>query len=108
MLRRLRYTRTMDARPVEASPGRTEPVRPPPYVAPDTGFAIGLSPLPLAAPLRWLRPGWHDFTRAPAIGMFYGAAFAAMAPWFAGLLVVAPVLGHASRHAYHAAVAGPG
>jgi uncharacterized membrane protein len=31
--------------------------------------------------------------------------FAAMLPWFLGLLVVAPVLGHASWHAYRAAVA---
>jgi uncharacterized membrane protein len=29
---------------------------------------------------------------------------AAMLPWFAGLLVVGPVLGHASWHAYRAAV----
>ena len=29
----------------------------------------------------------------------------AMLPWFAGLLVVGPVLGHASWHAYRAAVA---
>jgi uncharacterized membrane protein len=26
-------------------------------------------------------------------------------PWFAGLLIVGPVLGHASWHAYRAAVA---
>lgn len=31
---------------------------------------------------------------------------AAMAPWFAGLLLVAPVLGHASWHAYRSVVAG--
>jgi uncharacterized membrane protein len=30
----------------------------------------------------------------------------AMLPWFAGLLVVGPVIGHASWHAYRAAVAG--
>ena len=30
---------------------------------------------------------------------------AAMLPWFAGLLVVGPVIGHASWHAYRAAVA---
>ena len=30
----------------------------------------------------------------------------ALLPWFAGLLVVGPVLGHASWHAYRAAVAG--
>jgi uncharacterized membrane protein len=28
-----------------------------------------------------------------------------MLPWFLGLLVAAPVLGHASWHAYRAAVA---
>jgi uncharacterized membrane protein len=28
----------------------------------------------------------------------------ALLPWFAGLLVVGPVVGHASRHAYRAAV----
>jgi len=33
----------------------------------------------------------------------------AMLPWFLGLLVVGPVLGHATWHAYrHAVVAGPG
>ncbi len=31
----------------------------------------------------------------------------AMLPWFAGLLLVGPVLGHASWHAYRAAVADP-
>jgi uncharacterized membrane protein len=31
---------------------------------------------------------------------------AAMLPWFAGLLIAGPVLGHASWHAYRAAVAG--
>jgi uncharacterized membrane protein len=39
--------------------------------------------LPLAAlgwrdPVRWLARGWADFRRCPAIGLFYGAAFAAM------------------------------
>jgi uncharacterized membrane protein len=29
----------------------------------------------------------------------------ALLPWFAGLLVVAPVVGHASWHAYRSAVA---
>jgi uncharacterized membrane protein len=41
--------------------------------------------------------------------LFWGALIAmlvtiAMLPWFAGLLVVGPVLGHASWHAYRAAV----
>lgn len=34
-----------------------------------------------------------------------GLVFAALLPWFAGLLVVGPVVGHASWHAYRAAVA---
>jgi uncharacterized membrane protein len=34
-----------------------------------------------------------------------GLVLLAMLPWFAGLLVVGPVLGHASWHAYRAAVA---
>ncbi len=34
-----------------------------------------------------------------------GLVFLALLPWFAGLLVVGPVLGHASWHAYRAAVA---
>ena len=38
----------------------------------------------------------------PAIALFVGLA---MLPWFAGLLVVGPVIGHASWHAYRSAVA---
>ena len=40
--------------------------------------AIEIRALHWTAPLRWLRSGWRDFTRAPAIGLFYGASFAAM------------------------------
>jgi uncharacterized membrane protein len=40
--------------------------------------AIELRPLTAVAPLRWLRLGWHDFTCAPAIGLFYGACFMVM------------------------------
>ncbi len=45
-----------------------------------------------------------------AVMLWWGALIAvlvtvAMLPWFAGLLVVGPVLGHASWHAYRAAVA---
>ncbi|MBQ0959578.1 DUF2189 domain-containing protein [Ideonella sp. 4Y11] len=39
---------------------------------------ILLSPLGFGDPLRWLRLGWHDFRRAPAIGLFFGACFMAM------------------------------
>ena len=46
----------------------------------------------------------------PAVMLLWGATITllvvlAMLPWFAGLLVVGPVLGHASWHAYRAAVA---
>ncbi len=45
-----------------------------------------------------------------AVMLWWGALIAvlvalAMLPWFAGLLVVGPVIGHASWHAYRAAVA---
>ncbi len=46
----------------------------------------------------------------PLVMLVWGALIStlvllAMLPWFAGLLVVGPVLGHASWHAYRAAVA---
>ena len=49
------------------------------------------------------------FTQMPVM-LFWGALITllvvlALLPWFAGLLVVGPVLGHASWHAYRAAVA---
>lgn len=45
----------------------------------------------------------------PAVMLLWGATITllvvlAMLPWFAGLLVIGPVLGHASWHAYRAAV----
>lgn len=48
-------------------------------------------------------------TQTPVM-LFWGALITvlvvlAMLPWFAGLLIVGPVLGHASWHAYRAAVA---
>ena len=39
---------------------------------------VTLRPLTLADPPRWLAQGWHDFIRAPAIGLFYGACFMLM------------------------------
>jgi uncharacterized membrane protein len=49
-----------------------------PVPAQATEFVVRLNPLALADPLRWLARGWHDFVRAPHIGLFYGACFAAM------------------------------
>jgi uncharacterized membrane protein len=37
-----------------------------------------LNPLRWSDPLRWLALGWRDFTRAPVIGLFYGACFMVM------------------------------
>ncbi len=39
---------------------------------------IRLNPLNFKDPLRWLRLGLRDFTRAPAIGVFYGTCFMVM------------------------------
>jgi len=41
-------------------------------------FDYTLAPLGFGAPLRWLALGWRDFLRCPGLGLFYGAAFAAM------------------------------
>src|SRR5512136_1729371 len=39
---------------------------------------ITLRRVTLADPPRWLLLGWRDFTRAPGIGLFYGACFTVM------------------------------
>ncbi len=39
---------------------------------------IEINTLPWSAPLQWLWLGWRDFSRAPAIGLFYGSCFMAM------------------------------
>ncbi len=44
----------------------------------DSILDLPLRPLSALDPLRWLRLGWRDFMRAPGIGLFYGACFAAM------------------------------
>jgi len=69
---------------------------------------IVLRPLSLRDPWRWLVLGWRDFTRAPLIGLFYGACFVLMgwallkvyenAPAYvlalsAGFLLMGPFLG---------------
>ncbi len=48
-------------------------------------FDIPLNPLAFSAPWQWLRLGLRDFTRAPTIGLFYGACFTAMG-WMLMLL----------------------
>jgi uncharacterized membrane protein len=82
-----------------------------PHAAPEAGesagFMAALRPPSFADPPRWLAAGWRDFTRAPVIGLFFGACFVAMgwallkvfanAPAFvlglsAGFLLVGPFL----------------
>lgn len=46
--------------------------------APPTVFDIVLRPLSWREPFRWLALGFRDFRRAPGIGLFFGACFAAM------------------------------
>ena len=58
-------------------PTRT-PAREPDRPQRGSAFEIALRPLPWSAPVRWLALGWSDFRRAPAMGLFYGACFAAM------------------------------
>ena len=73
---RLRYTSQMDPYPNDAADAASDPA-----TADDTEGqrrGVALRVLPLAAPLTWLRLGWRDFQRAPAIGLFYGASFSAM------------------------------
>ena len=88
-----------------------------PAPKPTTPVAIGLS-----HPLSWLAKGGMDFLRNPWPGLLHGGAltlFGALLAWvarhqfwwlagaFSGLLVVGPVLGHASWHAYRGSVEPP-
>ena len=45
---------------------------------PESEHGIRLRSLSFADPLRWLKLGWRDFIRSPAIGLFYGGCFVAM------------------------------
>jgi uncharacterized membrane protein len=58
---------------VPLPPARPDAASPPP----GTPF-VRLNPLGIGAPWQWLKLGWRDFTRAPGLGLFYGATFAAM------------------------------
>ena len=62
------------ALPDEPDSGAAEPAEP----AERPAMLIALRPVGWGAPLRWLAAGWHDFSRCPGIGLFYGACFMAM------------------------------
>jgi len=49
-----------------------------------------IATLRLSDPLRWLRCGWRDFVRAPAIGLFYGSCFTGMGVALAWAFVNSP------------------
>jgi len=72
------------------------------------------------APLSWIAAGRDDLLAAPGASLFYGGAlvamgyllivtliFAGMASLYAGLAITAPLIGHATWHAYRALVAPP-
>lgn len=60
------------------NPHQHEPATAAGATTPPSAFDIGLHHVGITAPLQWLQLGWRDFTRAPVIGLFYGASFAAM------------------------------
>ena len=60
--------------PSEVPEGPATPV----VASTTTAFDIPLHTLHFGDPVRWLGLGLRDFTRAPAIGLFYGACFIAM------------------------------
>ena len=55
------------------------------------GSDVQLLPISLTAPVRWVQLGWRDFMRTPAIGLFYGLAFALMGWMLLMLFRHAPV-----------------
>ena len=77
-------------------------------------FAVSVISMPLILdrPVDAISAGLASLRLAftqPAVMLLWGALITlltvlAMLPWFGGLLVVGPVLGHASWHAYRAAV----
>ena len=78
------------------------------------GISVVAMPLILDRPVDAITAGLTSLRLVltqPGVMLLWGALITllvvlAMLPWFAGLLVVGPVLGHASWHAYRAAVKG--
>lgn len=73
-------------------------------------FAVPCARLDHGAPLRWLRAGWRDYRRAPALSLLFGGAvlvvslgvsalawslgrFALLAALVSGFVFIAPLLG---------------
>ena len=73
-------------------------------------FVVSCAKLALDAPLRWLRLGWQDLRRAPALSLLFGAAimllsigiaalawtlgrFALLATLLSGFVFIAPLIG---------------
>jgi uncharacterized membrane protein len=61
-----------------AAAGTDAPAPDAPVTGDPPAAPIVLRTLGFGDPLRWLAAGWRDFTRAPGIGLFYGAAFMVM------------------------------
>ena len=60
----------------EESPQR--PVYVPYVPEPRVELGPSLKRLPLSAPWQWLKLGWHDLRRKPAVSLFFGVCFALM------------------------------
>ena len=81
----------------------------PPEEAPERPFLAPCATLDMQAPLRWLRAGWHDVRRAPALTALFGGVivvvsmlvawlawelgrFALLATLLSGFVFVAPLI----------------
>lgn len=69
------------------------------------GYAApGVRAISAAQPFSWLGYGLRDLRAAPGPSLFHGIVFAPVgigsATWLLGLVIVMPILGHASWHAY--------
>lgn len=62
----------------DSGPGERPAATPAAAPGGDSAFGIPLNTLSMTAPWQWLRLGWQDYRRAPAIGIFYGVVFAVM------------------------------
>ena len=82
---------------------------PEPQASTERPFVLPCATLPWSAPLRWLRLGWRDFRRAPALSLLFGGVillvslgvsalawslgrFALLALLLSGFVFVAPLI----------------
>lgn len=69
---RLKRTANVSQAPLPSTPNAHVASGRPPSPFPS------IRPIGFLQPFDWLRAGWHDFARAPAVSLFYGVVFAMM------------------------------